>query len=36
MALSALSQETLKLAVGGTIECRSPYGWIVIPFEARN
>ena len=36
MALSALQGQALKLAVGGTIECRSPYGWIVIPFSVQN
>ena len=31
MALSALQNQNPKFSVGGTIECRSPYGWIIIP-----
>ena len=31
MALSALQSKNPKFSVGGTIECRSPYGWIIIP-----
>src|SRR4030042_5828753 len=33
MALSALQNQNPKFSVGGTIECRSPYGWIIIPVE---
>jgi len=31
MALSTLQSKNPKFSVGGTIECRSPYGWIIIP-----
>ena len=31
MALSTLQSPNPKFSVGGTIQCRSPYGWIIIP-----
>jgi LEA14-like dessication related protein len=31
MALSTLQSPNPRFSVGGTIECRSPYGWIIIP-----
>ena len=36
MALSALQSKNPKFSVGGTIECRSPYGWIIIPVQVEN
>ncbi len=36
MALSALSGPGLRFEVGGTIECKSPYGWIVIPVAVQG
>jgi hypothetical protein len=33
MALSTLQSPNPKFSVGGTIECRSPYGWIIIPVQ---
>ena len=36
MALSALQAQNPRFSVGGTIQCRSPYGWIVIPLAVEN
>jgi LEA14-like dessication related protein len=36
MALSALQTPNPKFSVGGTIECHSPYGWIVIPVKLED
>ena len=36
MALSALQSPYPTFSVGGTIECNSPYGWIVIPVHLED
>jgi len=36
MALSTLQSPNPSFSVGGTIECRSPYGWIIIPVEVKD
>jgi hypothetical protein len=36
MALSALTGEKLRFAIGGTIEARSPYGWVIIPVAVQG
>ena len=36
MAISALQTPHPKFSVGGTIECRSPYGWVVIPVKLED
>ena len=36
MALSALAAQNLRFTVGGTIECKSPYGWIIIPVSVQG
>jgi len=33
MALSAMQNKNPRFSVGGTIECKSPYGWIIIPVQ---
>jgi len=33
LVLNTLQSSEAEFRVGGTIECRSPYGWIVIPFD---
>lgn len=32
MVLNTLTSQNPEFQVSGTIECRSPYGWVVIPF----
>lgn len=36
MALSALQSPNPKFSLGGTIECKSPYGWIIIPVRVED
>ena len=35
-ALNVLLTPKSEFDVGGTIECRSPYGWIVVPLDLRK
>lgn len=32
MVLNTLTSQNPEFQVSGTIECRSPYGWVIIPF----
>ena len=36
MVLNTLTSQNPEFQVGGTIECKSPYGWIVIPFTTEK
>jgi hypothetical protein len=36
MVLNTLTSQNPEFQVGGTIECNSPYGWIVIPFTTER
>jgi LEA14-like dessication related protein len=33
MVFNALQFSEMDASIGGTIECESPYGWIIIPFD---
>jgi LEA14-like dessication related protein len=36
MALSTLQSPNPTFSLGGTIECKSPYGWIIIPVQVED